>query len=103
MVYILGKQIHRQVIGLLLFRQIVQGEGELIGSGPLRIVAQLRLDFSVGIGAVGVRAHQDVGPCGNCSPHVSQTCALPEHRIIAGPRAPGVGPALEVLHNGHSR
>ena len=48
----------------------------MIGTRPIRIVAQLRLDLAVGIGGGGVLLHQDIGLGGDGLGNIGQTRAL---------------------------
>ena len=72
---ILSEHIGRQGEGLCPVFQIVNLEGKLVLAPPLWVLAQLCLDF-----AVGLAVHQDVCICTGGSGGIHQTGALLNHR-----------------------
>ena len=75
--YPLGEEISGEGIGGVLAPQIVEGEGEGVDAGPVRIVLQLCLHL-----AVRLAIYQDVGGSADRLVHRGQTCALAEDGVI---------------------
>ena len=73
----LGEEVGGEGIGGVLAPQVVEGEGEGVDAGPLRIVLQLCLYL-----AIGLAIYQDVGGSAYRLVHSGQTCALAEDGVI---------------------
>ena len=78
----LGEKVGRQLIGERPVRQVVDGEGELVGAGSLGIVSQLHLHLAVGIGPGSVLAHEEIALCQDSCTHIGKASALPQDGII---------------------
>ena len=100
---ILGKEIPRQSVGLLRLCQVENGEGELVAAGLFRVVAQLRLDFAIGIGLRGVLAHENVAVRRDRRAHIGKAGALAQDGIVAVTQVIAFRILAKVLQLRHSR
>ena len=81
--HVLGEEITADTVDLGLGAEVVQGEAEAVGTGPVGIVTQLHLDLAVGCAGVGIGCHPQIGLGGHGAAHVGQTGALLQHGIVA--------------------